>query len=317
MSLTFKHFLYRKYDELKLQAAAVRAGHKQEKFSPLLATSAGFFPGFEVDLDQRIKLISYNDLHQYSADPPESQILGKGTFGTCVTKQYAHFTVCAKILHPKFGDSYIHHEANMLSKCVHPNIPYLFGVCMHPKEKSIIMSYHGTTTMHTLLDAAETDVDKDSSIPHVQWLNILSGVAHALGYLHSKKIVHNDVKSNNVVVEHKIEGFHAVLVDFGKSCFEKRGRKYKLSTNQIIEHATKYPHIAPDLRNGSVRENDATDVYSFGKLFETMINLKLPLLLQNRKASDLLDLCLRPLSKDRPLMSQIITYLVKLKEDVV
>ena len=56
--------------------------------------------------------------------------------------------------------------------------------------------------------------------PH--WLAILHCIATAIQYIHVNDILHNDIKSNDIVVE----GFSAVLDNFGKSTEVSKSKTY-------------------------------------------------------------------------------------------
>ena len=74
--------------------------------------------------------------------------------------------------------------------------------------------------------------------------------------------MHNDLKSNNVVVDGSEN--KPVIIDFGKSCKIVKARLRKPEVN-IEKSMNKFPHIAQEIHR-SERQSIASDVFSFGYL---------------------------------------------------
>ena len=66
--------------------------------------------------------------------------------------------------------------------------------------------------------------------------------------------------------------YHVVLVDFGKATKKDDSKQYNLSDAEIIEYLKKYPHIAPELIEGEIKQSVYSDVYSIGKILFRIIN---------------------------------------------
>ena len=106
------------------------------------------------------------------------------------------------------------------------------------------------------------------------WKSIINGITLATFYLHSKSILHNDIKGNNVVIEGKVGEIRSILIDLGKGCFMKHAKAYHISKEKRQQHAKKYPHIAPDLINGHCKQSEKSDIYSLGRIIK-LINDKI------------------------------------------
>lgn len=66
-------------------------------------------------------------------------------------------------------------------------------------------------------------INRNISIPSLQIHEILSGVLQGLVYVHSKGIVHGDIKLENVMYRNPSVnnvGYKPVLIDFGLGCFQ-------------------------------------------------------------------------------------------------
>lgn len=96
------------------------------------------------------------------------------------------------------------------------------------------------------------------------WLHILMQLSDCLSYLHSKNIIHNDIKGDNVVIDCSSKSiFSPILIDFGKACLITQVRK-KTLTEEKAKHYRGHCHIAPEVIEGSYANSILSDVYSFG-----------------------------------------------------
>ena len=59
-----------------------------------------------------------------------------------------------------------------------------------------------------------------------------TGMVSALKYLHDHNILHNDIKSDNIVIDDRFS-IECVVIDFGKSGFAADGRSYTQRRNDV------------------------------------------------------------------------------------
>ena len=76
------------------------------------------------------------------------------------------------------------------------------------------------------------------------------------------------------------------LVDFGKACYLKDARTYKLSPEQRKKYEKQYPQIAPEVRHGITAQSYESDIYSFGRILLEINNVKLKLSVLVRMADE-------------------------------
>ena len=108
--------------------------------------------------------------------------------------------------------------------------------------------------------------------PH--WLRILRGIIKALSHVHSKHILHNDLKSNNVVLEKHGKDFNPVIIDFGKACFISIPKaRMSLSASAQEEYWHSYHHIAPEIVHGEAQQSVQSDVFSVGRIALAILDL--------------------------------------------
>ena len=120
----------------------------------------------------------------------------------------------------------------------HGNLPLLLGVCNNYKHPNImVMSYHpfnGQTESQTVHAALKT-----THLTKADWKQVLLGCASALAYLAKMKVLHNDIKTDNILVEYLAPEYkqcRSILVDFGKA-------RYASEANFITCHKIKKKNI--------------------------------------------------------------------------
>lgn len=101
------------------------------------------------------------------------------------------------------------------------------------------------------------------------WLSryvILVGMVSALKYIHSKNILHNDIKSDKII-DNRSPIPQSILIDFGKGCFLPDGKLYKLSVAECRCYAVEH-QVAPDLRDGHCQQSQSSNVYYLGRVIK-------------------------------------------------
>ena len=152
-------------------------------------------------------------------------------------------------------------EAILLSSFDHPNIVKIFD--FKPNPPTIIMEYCAKGSLRKLLD-------KGINLPFQYKIFLIRSICNGLGYVHSKGIVHGDLKCDNILLsdEKKIKiGDYLFpipkLADFGLGQF---------GDNKIVGGTPGF--IAPEILKGSGL-NFKTDIFALGMLmFEILSGLR-------------------------------------------
>jgi serine/threonine protein kinase len=211
-------------------------------------------------------------------------------------------------------------EAILLAGFDHPNIVKIYD--FKPNPPSIIMEYCSKGSLRQLLD-------KGNKLPLNYKIFLIKSICYGLCYVHSKGIVHGDLKCDNILLSDekkvKIDGYLLPipkLADFGLGQF---------GDNKIVGGTPGF--IAPEILNGSGL-NFKTDIFALGMLmFEILSGLRpipaqkeiiLHCLAQNkipctkevlRKAYELKDESLLPGIKN-PIYEQFYGIMIEcIKED--
>ena len=96
----------------------------------------------------------------------------------------------------------------------HWGIPLLFGVCTDRAPFYLVLQFQALRSKSvTLFKAASEKVIQDAAI---MCANILKQTYEILIFIHERGFLHNDLKSNNVVIDGSEN--KPTIINFGKSC---------------------------------------------------------------------------------------------------
>ena len=289
--------LHRKLQEAELENALLRdpdsrANRLQRLGYPTTLATSGHFGPSATSLLACIKII-----HE-RAFLSESKQLGAGRFGVCYLRTLSHYKTCVKVFKRKDNSAFCQ-EANMLSEFIHPNLPYLFGVCVGD-NLAVVTSFHGfsdhSVTVHSALFSNSSTMMR--LVQGVDWKGVMLDILSGLEHLHSRcKILHNDLKDDNIALSKSMSEIRAVIVDFGKACKINEGKYYSLTFEEKKRYKTRHPQIAPDLCDGRCRQSVTTDIYSIGRVLST-ININASL--NNEKVKEICEQCKQYSGSVRP-----------------
>lgn len=200
-----------------------------------------------------------------NADLEELRELGSGTYGTVYHGKWRGSDVAIKRIKKSCfaGRSSeqdrltkdFWREAQILSNLHHPNVVAFYGVVPDGAGGALatVAEYMVNGSLrHALLK-------KDRSLDRRKKLIIAMDAAFGMEYLHSKNIVHFDLKCDNLLVNLRDPQRPICKVgDFGLS---------RIKCNTLVSGGVRgtLPWMAPELLNGSsIRVSEKVDVFSFG-----------------------------------------------------
>ena len=150
---------------------------------------------------------------------------------------------------------------------------------------------------HVINPRSERCIDKNKD-NEVYFVKIAQQLVEGISYMHQLKILHNDIKMNNVIMHGQHHEF-LKIIDFGKSTLVSHPVKYNLSKEQQCFYNQHYKYLAPELRNSISKQTEMTDTYSVGYIF-TKISEKCPV--------SVLKALSQQLTVDEPSQRQKLSY---------
>jgi serine/threonine protein kinase len=137
------------------------------------------------------------------------------------------------------------------------------GVSFDNDLNKYLVTEHGQRgSLNKILHEEKIKLDDEKAF------RLAKQIATSLHYLHSKEILHCDLKSQNILLT---SNWQVKLCDFGLSRYRK-----KKEEGQDARGKTGTPHwTAPEILRGEPFE-EASDVYSFGVVLWEMLTGKVP-----------------------------------------
>ncbi len=160
-------------------------------------------------------------------------------------------------------------EARLLANLDHPNIPPVHQLGFHENGQPVIVmkrvyGYSWRTILH---DPAHPYWSDHPGGHLKQHLEILRQVCNAVEYAHEKKILHRDLKTDNVMVGDFGEVY---LLDWGVAIeLDKKGER------KIDQFCGTLCFAAPEMLSSSIPLTRRTDVYLLGCILHEILTLEL------------------------------------------
>jgi eukaryotic-like serine/threonine-protein kinase len=109
-------------------------------------------------------------------------------------------------------------------------------------------------------------LEREGPLPLEDALQITQEVAEALGYAHSRGIVHRDIKPDNILLSED----HAVVADFGIARAIEQAGGERLTDSGIAIGTPAY--MSPEQASGSSALDGRSDLYSLGCMLYEMLS---------------------------------------------
>ncbi|MBC7871440.1 MAG: serine/threonine protein kinase, partial [Chitinophagaceae bacterium] len=162
---------------------------------------------------------------------------------------------------PRYEDRF-KQEARAVAQLRHANIVGIYRFGQVEGVYYMAMDYIEGSDLRWVLHDYHTEGEL---ISHTATLDILSQIAKALDYAHSKGVIHRDIKPSNIMLDPKGD---AILTDFGLAMITSESTKGE---------AFGSPHyIAPEQAIGSKGVVPQSDLYSLGVILYEMLTGSVP-----------------------------------------
>lgn len=186
--------------------------------------------------------------------------LGQGSYGN-VWLVYNYFMKCYEAVKVVDKEKYSMQEiTNHIAVNNHPNIIQFKNIIFTEKYVFIYMEYADKGDLFSLLQA-----QPNSCFPENIARYCFYQVMEAISYCHLKKILHRDIKLENILITSK--GL-LKLCDFGYSI--------QLDKHDVNKPAGSLGYFAPEVLLRKTHDGKKADIWSLGVLLYTMVVGKYP-----------------------------------------
>ncbi|PHZ13031.1 Pkinase-domain-containing protein [Rhizopus microsporus ATCC 52813] len=146
------------------------------------------------------------------------------------------------------------HILHTLRKIPHKNISDMLDYFEDDDYYYIVMEFRETMDLFDYIEYNE-QINEDNI------RKIFKQIALGVKHLHDHRIVHRDIKDENVVVD---KDLNVQIVDFGSAAYIKQGRKYETFVGTL-------DYAAPEILRGQTYSGKPQDVWALGILLFTLI----------------------------------------------
>ncbi|KAM6936158.1 serine/threonine-protein kinase Nek8 [Lycodopsis pacificus] len=181
--------------------------------------------------------------------------IAQGCFGKVYKQKYNDtWAAIKKVPQHLITKKDLERECEVYNKANHPNIVKLLGNINLKDGKWIIPLefIFGEDLETTIFKASKSKIKVSPSVKGT----IILGMCEGLLHLHSRDIVHQDLKPENIMVEHETN--RAVIIDLGLAKFFKYGLNSAMDMGNPA-------YSAPEVHRGSQRDQ-RSDVWAMGKI---------------------------------------------------
>ena len=199
--------------------------------------------------------------------------IGKGGYGTVFKGEVGGYTTTKKIVAVKRLDKLnveekeFIDEVDIIGHIHHANLVHLLGYCSKQHQRTIIYEYMENHSLNKFLFQ-----NQKSRTFTLDWrirFNIAIQIANGLAYLHNdlrkQRIIHCDVKPENILLD---STFSAKVADFGMSRIMDQNQ-----TQTMTRHIRgTLGYLAPEWTCDQIPITTKADVYSYGMVLLEIVS---------------------------------------------
>eukprot|EP00186_Timspurckia_oligopyrenoides_P004725 CAMPEP_0182441708 /NCGR_PEP_ID=MMETSP1172-20130603/687_1 /TAXON_ID=708627 /ORGANISM="Timspurckia oligopyrenoides, Strain CCMP3278" /LENGTH=380 /DNA_ID=CAMNT_0024636165 /DNA_START=346 /DNA_END=1488 /DNA_ORIENTATION=- len=223
------------------------------------------------DLEQWKKALEASSNQKIEQYYEFGKTIGEGGFASVklgidkeTMKKYA-IKIVQKQMDDEHHMEFLHREL-IIMKAVNSNhVIRTFDIFDSPRKLYFVLEYMQGGTLHEIYQAQKPFTEEQV---RAVLFDVLSGVA----YLHSKQIVHRDLKLKNVLAQQTVMPYGLKLADFGLSNFVGQ----RTMSRVVLKSQVGSPHyVAPEVLREELY-GPPVDLWSVGVIMHIMLSGKYP-----------------------------------------
>lgn len=198
------------------------------------------------------------------------ELIGRGSSGRVfrAVRKEDKLQVAIKLMGPDVDGGCAKHrqEFEIMKGVCHPNLVQALDYFQHPCGSALVLSYIPSVTLTAAVrSTTHKHTTSTTFMSEGKAKSLFRMLLDALSYLHHRRIIHSDVKSDNVLVASDLSSLH--LTDFGSS--------RTLRTGDIPVTSTTINFSAPEVLAGEM-PSEKHDVWGAGLCLYFMLLGRLP-----------------------------------------
>ncbi|KAF9976048.1 hypothetical protein BGZ73_009207 [Actinomortierella ambigua] len=187
--------------------------------------------------------------------------VGSGAHGTVFRAQWGNIQCAAKSFNlegTRHGKSLIQRELETIERLRHPNVIQFYKIIRHEGKSYLLMELAANGSLEDFINKKQLKWTDKTRIAHE--------IARGLEYIHSKGILHRDLKSADVLLDQHLV---AKLCDFGAPENRAQALTHSVSRSAAaVVNTVRW--MAPELFEKNPRYSTKSDMYAFGMVMWAM-----------------------------------------------
>lgn len=161
-------------------------------------------------------------------------------------------------------EKYLKREIELLSELKHSHIIKYYDSFIYGENTYLVLEYMENGSLKEYLDTFKKM--KNIKIKNELVWNLFMQCISSLVYIHSKNIIHRDIKPHNILIDNNMR---LKITDFGVSIkLENNEEKY---LTKILSEDYSAPEMnlnEEGIHQGKAKYNEKIDIYSLGRVFQ-------------------------------------------------
>ncbi|MCL2178001.1 MAG: serine/threonine protein kinase [Proteobacteria bacterium] len=198
------------------------------------------------------------------------EVVGRGGMGEVWRAEQISLkrTVAVKLLPSDFESapefvSRFEKEASALALLSHPNIVQVVDRGIAGGRYYIVMEYVSGPSLREKMSKGRLALKEA--------IQLISGIARAVDYMHSQGVIHRDLKPENILSDAM---GNLKVADFGLAGIQRGPQEFALTATAVAMGSMNY--MAPEQRKDAKRVDNRADIYALGVIFYEMLTGELP-----------------------------------------
>ncbi|XP_071479691.1 uncharacterized protein [Diadema antillarum] len=192
------------------------------------------------------------------------------------------------------------------------SFPAMHGVVQLEENLGMVLEFIGDKSTGKTYPLCDVLAWNRPRLTQLEWIDIALDVVNGIAALHEKGLLHNDLKSNNILLQECGDRWRAFIIDFGHGStivMPLRLPAFSLREEEEYCQGLLYQHLAPEIARNQQATSIHSDVYSLGMVLRDIARVA-----ADHDMKIVAEMCTRARPYRRPSMPNIALSIARCKE---
>ncbi|XP_072173902.1 uncharacterized protein [Diadema setosum] len=192
------------------------------------------------------------------------------------------------------------------------SFPAMHGVVQLEENLGMVLEFIGDKSTGKTYPLCDVLAWNRPRLTQLEWIDIALDVVNGIVALHEKGLLHNDLKSNNILLQECSDRWRAFIIDFGHGStvvMPLRLPAFSLREEEEYCQGLLYQHLAPEIARNQQATSVHSDVYSLGIVLRDIARVA-----ADHDIKVVAEMCTRARPYRRPSMPNIALSIARCKE---